>query len=342
MKLSDFDFDLPRELIAQIPSEKRDCSDLLIPGEGGNKIVKFFNLVDCLSDGDLLVFNDSRVVNAKLSLQKGSKAINVNLNKPSGKNSWLGFAKPSKKLEEGDEFAFGPHKLVISQKLEYGEIEIEFRLDNISIFEFLDQYGEVPLPQYIKRPDANKEDLERYQTIYSKSKGSVAAPTAGLHFTEELLEKIKAKGADLTFVTLHVGAGTFLPVKTENIHEHKMHSEWCEVSPDAAAKINLAKKEGRRVIIVGTTAMRTVESCAVGGLVRSGVMETDIFITPGYEFQIADLLITNFHLPKSTLFMLICAFAGHQKMQKLYEYAINNKMRFFSYGDGMIIEKTNI
>jgi S-adenosylmethionine:tRNA ribosyltransferase-isomerase len=339
MKLSDFNFDLPPELIAQVPSEKRDESNLLLPSDEGNKIVKFHQLVDQIKSGDLLVFNDSRVVNAQLTLIKDSKEINVNLNKPVSENVWLGFAKPGKKLKIGDEFDFDNHKIRIREKFESGDIEFEFVTDNISVFDFLDIYGQVPLPQYIKRDKQSASDIERYQTVYSKEKGSVAAATAGLHFTDELLKKIRNKGADTTFVTLHVGAGTFLPVKSENLYEHKMHSEWCEISAETANKINLAKKEGRRVIIVGTTAMRTVESCSRDGVVIAKTLDTNIFITPGYKFQIADMLLTNFHLPKSTLFMLVCAFAGYEEIQSLYKFAIDNKMRFFSYGDAMLLTK---
>lgn len=339
MKLADFDFALPPELIAQKPAEKRDESSLLLPGEKGNKIVKFHQIIDQLLPGDLLVFNDSRVVNAQLELQKASKAINVNLNKPVSENIWLGFAKPGKKLKIGDEFEFDDHKIRINNKLESGDVEFEFILKDISIFDFLDIYGQVPLPQYIKRKGQSADDLERYQTVYSKEKGSVAAATAGLHFTQELIEKIKQKGVEIAFVTLHVGAGTFLPVKTEDISKHKMHSEWCQISEEVAGKINNAKNEGRRVIVVGTTAMRTIESCAISGAVVPKVMETNIFITPGYKFQIADMLLTNFHLPKSTLFMLVCAFAGYAEMHALYEFAINKRMRFFSYGDAMLLNK---
>jgi S-adenosylmethionine:tRNA ribosyltransferase-isomerase len=339
MKLSDFDFALPQDLIAQKPAEKRDESSLLLPGEKGNEIVKFHQIIDQILPVDLLVFNDSRVVNAQLTLKKDVKNINVNLNKPAYGNIWLGFAKPGKKLKTGDEFKFGQHKIRVNNKLESGDIEFEFILKDIGIFDFLDIYGQVPLPQYIRRPEKSSEDLERYQTVYGNKKGSVAAATAGLHFTEELIEKIKLKGADIVFVTLHVGAGTFLPVKTQDILEHKMHSEWCEISRGAADKINCAKKEGRRVIIIGTTAMRTIESCAKDGIVVPKVMETNIFITPGYKFQIADMLLTNFHLPKSTLFMLVCAFAGYKEMHLLYKFAIDKKMRFFSYGDAMLLSK---
>lgn len=340
MQLSDFDFDLPEELIAQEPTSIRDHSNLLIAA-ANPEIVRFYNLPDLLIEGDLLVFNNSRVINAKLVLQKNDKEISINLNRPIGDNRWLGFARPSRKLDEGDEFNFGEHKLKIKKKLEFGEIEIEFCLNGTDLFDFLDQYGMVPLPGYIKRSKVREEDVDRYQNVYSQPKGSVAAATAGLHFSHELIEKIVAKNIDMAFVTLHVGAGTFLPVKTENIADHKMHSEWCFVSKETADKINKAKKDGRRVIVVGTTAMRTLESCSENETVFAGSKETSIFITPGYKFQIADALITNFHLPKSTLFMLVCAFAGYEEMKDIYKYAIDNKMRFFSYGDAMMIEKKN-
>ena len=338
MQLSDFDFDLPETLIAQEPTSIRERSNLLIAA-ANPEIVGFYNLPEYLVAGDLLVFNNSRVINAKLVIHKNDKEININLNRPIGDNRWLGFARPSRRLDEGDEFNFGTHKLKIKKKLEFGEIEVEFCLNGLDLFDFLDQYGQVPLPQYIKRVKSKEEDVQRYQNVYSQPKGSVAAATAGLHFSHDLIEKIVAKNIEIAFVTLHVGAGTFLPVKTENIADHKMHSEWCEVSQETADKINNAKKDGRRVIVVGTTAMRTLESCSENNIVFARSKETSIFITPGYKFQIADVLITNFHLPKSTLFMLVCAFAGYEEMKNIYKYAIDNKMRFFSYGDAMIIEK---
>lgn len=338
-KLSDFDFILPQELIAQKPAIKRDESKLLLPSEKGNKIVKFNQIIDQFIPGDLLVFNDSRVINAQLTLKKDSREINVNLNKPVSENIWLGFAKPGKKLKIGDEFEFDTHKIRINNKLESGDVEFEFILNGIEIFDFLDIYGQVPLPQYIKRNNKSSDDIERYQTVYSKEKGSVAAATAGLHFTKELLERIRQKGVETAFVTLHVGAGTFLPVKTKDISKHKMHSEWCQISQEVADKINSAKQEKRRVIVVGTTAMRTIESCVSDGVVIPKIMETSIFITPGYRFHIADMLLTNFHLPKSTLFMLVCAFAGFTEMHSLYKFAVNKRMRFFSYGDAMLLNK---
>lgn len=339
MKLSDFNFELPAELIAQHPCEKRDHSDVLIPAsENSFKKIKFFEIVDYFRNGDVLVFNDSKVINAQLTLSKGHKKININLNRQLADGVWTGFARPARKLEVGDSFSFDKHQIIIEKKLENGEVHFKFVLgDGISIFKFLELYGQIPLPVYIKRKDINPEDEVRYQNVYSNIEGSVAAPTAGLHFTEELLEAIRAKGVETCFVTLHVGAGTFLPVKTENIAEHKMHIEYCQVSQESADLMNKAKNEGRRVIIVGTTALRTLESCSQDGKVIAGSKETDIFITPGYQFQIADMLLTNFHLPKSTLFMLVCAFAGINRMKNLYKYAIDNKMRFFSYGDAMLL-----
>lgn len=352
MKLSDFDFLLPKELIAQEPPEQRGGSRLIVPFDD-NKILEFAGIIDYLKPGDVMVFNDSRVINAKLALIKDGKQINVNLNKPVIADDlisnvsevlpnwgvWKGFAKPSKKLKVGDEFFFDKHKLVITNKHDFGEIEISFILDDMDVFSFLDIYGQIPLPLYIKRPVSSKIDIARYQNIYSKHNGSVAAPTAGLHFTDNLMKEIKAKNIDIQFVTLHIGAGTFLPVKTENIENHKMHSEYCHISPDVARVINRAKAENRRIIAVGTTAMRTLESFASDGQLLYGVKNTDIFITPPYDFQIANYLITNFHLPKSTLFMLVCAFSGVQEMKDLYQHAIEKKMRFFSYGDAMMLRK---
>jgi len=339
MKLSDFDFDLPSELIVYEPVAQRDQSNLILPFDN-NKIVKFANIIDYLHPGDVMVFNDSRVINSKLTLEKSGTKININLNKPSlTQNSWHAFAKPARKLIIGDEFEFDNHKLIVTDKFEFGEVEINFVLNGIEIFTFLDQYGQVPLPLYIKRPPKNELDIHRYQTVYSREKGSVAAPTAGLHFTCELLEKIKAKNITIQFITLHVGGGTFLPVKTENIQEHKMHSEYSHISPLVAETINKAKSENRRIISVGTTALRSLESFSRDRKLYHGAKETDIFITPGYKFQIVDSLITNFHLPKSTLFMLVCAFSGMEEMKNLYKYAIDNKMRFFSYGDAMLLHK---
>ncbi len=334
MKLSDFDFDLPLELIAQNPVSKRDESNLLISSTQQYVKTIFFNIVDYLTKGDLLVFNNSKVIKAKLKL---NEKITINLNKKFLDNQWSAFAKAARKLKTDDEFYFDSHKIIITEKLEMGEIKVKFELANISVFEFLDKYGEMPLPLYIKRSEAHKSDNERYQTVYSDIQGSVAAPTAGLHFTNDIINKLKEKGVQMAFVTLHVGAGTFMPVKTENINEHKMHTEYCSITSEAAKAINKAKQAKRRIIAVGTTSLRTLESSGVNGNVNSGEFETDIFITPGFKFQIVDMLLTNFHFPKSTLFMLVCAFAGFKEMHELYKYAIQKQMRFLSYGDTTLL-----
>jgi len=341
MKLSDFNFDLPIGLIAQNPIDKRDESNLLIASAEGYIKTKFYNIIDYLKEGDLLVFNNSKVIKAKLNLDK---KITINLNQKLASDHWSAFAKPARKLHIGDEFYFDKHKIIITEKLKLGEIRVKFELDNISVFEFLEKYGEIPLPLYIKRNmDSGfcKNDVacdsERYQTVYSSVQGSVAAPTAGLHFTNDIIDKLQKKGVQTAFVTLHVGAGTFMPVKTENINEHKIHTEYCSITPETAEIINKAKQEKRRIIAVGTTSLRTLESSYINGSVNPREFETDIFITPGFKFQVVDILLTNFHFPKSTLFMLVCAFAGFNEIHDLYKYAIKEQMRFFSYGDATLL-----
>lgn len=338
-KLSDYDFDLPKELIAQKSSSKRDHSNLLILSENQDlTITKFYNIIDYLNKGDVIVLNDSKVMNAKLNLKKSEKIIELYLNKQISEYYWKGFARPARKLNIGDKFYFDNHHIIISNKFDMGEVEIQFCLQNTSLFEFLDQYGQVPLPPYIKRTTKDTmNDKQYYQTVYSQHLGSVAAPTAGLHFTNELLHHIKTKKIKLAFVTLHVGAGTFLPVKTENIKDHKMHSEYCSIDQNTADIINQAKKNRKHIIAVGTTTLRTLETMAKHGVVNAGKCETQIFITPGFKFQVVDKLITNFHLPRSTLLMLVCAFSGYDHIFSAYKYAIENKMRFFSYGDAMLL-----
>ncbi|MGI4775688.1 MAG: tRNA preQ1(34) S-adenosylmethionine ribosyltransferase-isomerase QueA [Janthinobacterium lividum] len=341
MKLSNFDFFLPSDLIAQQPSALRDHSDLLIVNQTESAIkTKFHNIIDYLEKGDVLVFNSSKVIKSKIILKKSDKKIELFLNKEVTNNSWRGFAKPAKKLKEGDIFVIGSNKITITKKLYMGEIEVEFQLGQLSFFEFLDQYGQMPLPPYIKSKIEEDTNIERYQTVYNNNLGSVAAPTAGLHFTTELIDKIKKKGAQVVFLNLHVGAGTFLPIKVENIEQHVMHSEYCNIPIKTADIINEAKLEGRRVIAVGTTSLRALESAAYSGRIKAKEFETNIFIKPGFEFQIVDLLITNFHLPKSTLLVLACAFAGYDSIISTYQYAIGQKMRFFSYGDAMLLSKS--
>jgi S-adenosylmethionine:tRNA ribosyltransferase-isomerase len=318
-KLSDFDFNLPEDLIAHHPTPKRDESRLLVIG---NKLEDkhFYNLPDLLMPNDLLVFNNSKVIPARLFAFKDERKFEILLHKKIRPNIWHAFAKPGKKLKVDDILDLAEGYIKILQKLPTGEVEIE-----ISDEAIITKHGHMPLPPYIKREDA-LADKTRYQTVYAAYDGSVAAPTAGLHFTEELLAKIPNKA----FVTLHVGAGTFQPVKAENIEEHKMHSEWYEISPETEAAIKSCKG---RVIAVGTTSARVLE--ASGGKAGSG--DTEIFIRPGYKFKVVNALITNFHLPKSSLFMLVSALAGLDKMQAAYKHAIENKYRFFSYGDACFI-----
>ena len=326
MNLKDFDFILPDELIAHHPAVPRDSSKLLVISE---KLTtkKFSDLPELLKPNDLLVFNNSKVIPARLFAEKSERKFEFLLHKRIADRKWLAFAKPGKKLQLGDELIIDQRSAfkVIAKHLS-GEVEIEF--DDESVIE---KYGQMPLPPYIKR-SADKNDLKNYQTIYAKHLGSVAAPTAGLHFTDELLAKIPNKA----FVTLHVGAGTFQPVKIENIGEHVMHSEVYSISSATEKAINLTKQNGGRVIAVGTTSLRVLE--ASKGVKSAG--ETQIFIRPGYKFKVADGLITNFHLPKSTLFMLTCALAGIDKMKTVYDYAIKNNFRFYSYGDACFIEKS--
>lgn len=340
MKLSDFDFYLPKELIAQYPVERRDHSDLMIVNKQQPlKKVKLYSIVDDLKSGDVLVLNNTKVIKAKLNLLKDNKKINCNLIECVENNIWKAFASPGRKLQEGDIFKFDQHQVIVRNKMITGEIILQFNLHSISIFDFLEKYGLMPLPPYIKRIDKEIIDEERYQTVYSDVSGSVAAPTAGLHFTEELLKKIKKMGVRIVSLTLHVGAGTFLPVKYEDITQHKMHNEYYEISQETAGIINDARISGNRVVAVGTTVLRALESNIKNKLIVPGKFTTQIFITPGFKFQVVDLLLTNFHLPKTTLFMLVCAFSGYEEMQLAYQYAIAEKMRFFSYGDACLLYK---
>ena len=340
MKTSDFYFDLPEELIAQTPLKNRDESKLMVldkkSGEIKHKVFK--DIIDYLNHGDCLVLNNTRVIPARLIGEKegtGGK-VELLLLKRLNSTTWETLAKPGKKAKINASFTFGNGELKakIIGVNEDGNRVVEFKF--IGIFEqILDQLGQMPLPPYIKE---TLEDKERYQTVYSKSIGSAAAPTAGLHFTKELLEKLKAKGVKIVFLTLHVGLGTFRPVKVENLEEHNMHSEYFELSFDGAKVINATKKAGKKVIAVGTTSCRTLETLGdENGFVRENSGWTNIFIYPGYSFKIVDAIITNFHLPESTLIMLVSAFAGKQNVLEAYKAAVENKYRFFSFGDAMFL-----
>ncbi|HBF1226256.1 TPA: tRNA preQ1(34) S-adenosylmethionine ribosyltransferase-isomerase QueA [Clostridioides difficile] len=341
MKTSDFKFDLPQELIAQVPIEDRASSRLMVlDKETGNIEHKVFrDIIEYLNPGDCLVLNNTRVIPARLigeKLETGGK-IEFLLLKRTEEDTWQALAKPGKRAKVGTKFSFGNGKLIgeVVDLSDEGSRIIKFHYDGI-FEEILDELGNMPLPPYIT---ARLDEKERYQTVYSKHNGSAAAPTAGLHFTEELLNKIKEKGVDIAFVTLHVGLGTFRPVKVEDVLNHKMHSEYYMVSQEAADKINRAKENGKNVICVGTTSCRTIESaCNEYGKMKETSGWTEIFIYPGYKFKVLDKLITNFHLPESTLIMLVSAICGKDNVLNAYNEAVKERYRFFSFGDAMIIK----
>lgn len=340
MNKSDFYFDLPQELIAQDPLADRSASRLLMldKNTGATEHHVFREIIDYLRPGDCLVLNNTKVIPARLMGVKEDTGatIEVLLLKRREKDVWETLVKPGKKAKPGTRLTFGDGSLKaeVLDVVEEGNRLIRFFYEGI-FEEVLDRLGEMPLPPYITH---KLQDKNRYQTVYAKYEGSAAAPTAGLHFTTELLEKIAEKGVDIAYVTLHVGLGTFRPVKEENILEHHMHSEYYQVTDEAAGKINRAKERGNRVICVGTTSCRTVESAAgENGRVEAGCDNTEIFIYPGYRFKVLDCLITNFHLPESTLVMLVSALAGRENVLHAYEEAIAEKYRFFSFGDAMFI-----
>ena len=341
MKTADFDYDLPQELIAQDPLEQRDSSRLLIldkeTGERTHKI--FHDIIDYLHEGDCLVINNTKVIPARLIGERegtGGK-VEVLLLKRRSDNVWETLVKPGKKARPGMRLSFGDGLLhaEVQEVVDEGNRLIRFEYEGI-FEEILDQLGQMPLPPYITH---QLKDKNRYQTVYAKYEGSAAAPTAGLHFTEELLEQIRAKGVKIARVTLHVGLGTFRPVKVEDVTEHHMHTEFYHVSEEAAEIINETKKQGGRVICVGTTSCRTIESAADDqGIVHATEGDTDIFIYPGYQFKVLDCLITNFHLPESTLLMLVSALAGKENIMAAYREAVEMRYRFFSFGDAMFIK----
>lgn len=340
MKRQDFYYELPEELIAQDPLEDRSGSRLLVLDRESGAVSHhvFREVVDYLEEGDCLVVNDTKVLPARLIGSKiGTDAkIEVLLLKRKEKDIWETLVKPGKKAKTGTKISFGDGLLTgeVIDIVEEGNRLIQFSYEGI-FEEILDQLGQMPLPPYITH---QLKDKDRYQTVYAKHTGSAAAPTAGLHFTPELLDAIRAKGIDVAKVTLHVGLGTFRPVKVEEITEHHMHSEFFQIDEEAAAKINGAKKKGKRVICVGTTSCRTVESAAdESGHLKAGSGWTDIFIYPGYQFRVLDALITNFHLPESTLVMLVSALAGREQVLDAYRIAVEEKYRFFSFGDAMFV-----
>ena len=353
MKLSAFDFDLPEDRIALRPARPRDSARLLHVAKGGALADRgVLDLPQLLQPGDILVFNDTRVIPAAIDGVRPARAeggggdvtVALNLHKRDDEAVWRAFARPAKRLREGDMIRFaGGLDAVVTAKLGGGEVILRFSKSGVDLDAAIVAAGAPPLPPYIaSKRAADAADRADYQTIYADpdKAGSVAAPTAGLHFTDRLMEALDARGVKRAWVTLHVGAGTFLPVKTETLAEHQMHAEWYEVSAEAAGAINAARSAGGRVIAVGTTSLRTLESAAEpDGTIRAEARETDIFITPGYQFRAIEALMTNFHLPKSTLFMLVSAVAGLDVMQRAYAHAIEQNYRFFSYGDASLIER---
>ena len=345
MKKSDFYYDLPEELIAQTPVEPRNSSRLMKIDRKTGDIVhsRFYNLCDYLKKGDLLVLNDSRVLPARLYGEKKDTGsfIEFLLLEQKGDKLWEIICRPGKKAKVGTEFSFGNGILTakVIEVKDDGNRIVKFSCEG-NFYAVLDEIGQMPLPPYITE---KLEDKERYQTVYSKELGSAAAPTAGLHFTKEQLEEIRSMGVDIAYVTLHVGLGTFRPVKEDDILNHKMHSEHYHLSEETAEKINRTKASGGRVIAVGTTSCRTLESMELeNGLVKSGDGYTDIFIYPGYKFKLLDGLITNFHLPESTLIMLLSAFLGYENTMNAYKIAVEEKYRFFSFGDAMCLSLIHI
>ena len=341
MKVDLFDFELPRDRIAAHPTKPRDAARLLVIRRNGleDRIVR--ELPDLLRPNDLLVVNDTKVIPARLTGKRGEATIEATLHKRIASGRWAAFARPAKRLREGDTVVFSNDlSATVAAKGEGGEVTLDFGRNDASLLASLDAIGTMPLPPYIPREAPEAADRADYQTIFARAAGAVAAPTAGLHFTDRLLAALESRGIGRAVVTLHVGAGTFLPVKADDTQDHRMHAEWGQLSAETAAAIGKARAAGGRIVAVGTTSLRLIESAAdESGRVRPFEGETDIFITPGYRFRAVDLLLTNFHLPRSTLFMLVSAFSGLARMKAAYAHAIETGYRFYSYGDACLLER---
>ncbi len=338
MKLSDFHFDLPKELIAQYPATNRTDSRLLVldASTGAYADRRFTDIVELLAPGDLLVMNNTRVIPARLyGIKDTGGQVEVLIERVLNDHEVLAQVRASKSPKPGSRLNFAD--TYYADVIERQEPFFHLRFSGPqSVLSVLDVIGQIPLPPYIERHD-EQTDRERYQTVYAQQAGAVAAPTAGLHFTRELLQQLQEKGVQLAWLTLHVGAGTFQPVRVENIHEHKMHKEWISVPQSVVDVIEATKAAGKRVIAVGTTSVRSLESAAQNGVLQAYEGDTDIFITPGFQFKVVDALLTNFHLPASTLLMLVCAFGGYEPVMRAYRHAVKARYRFFSYGDAMFI-----
>jgi S-adenosylmethionine:tRNA ribosyltransferase-isomerase len=344
LRTADFDFDLPEALIAQAPARPRDAARMLVVGHDGPRDAGVRDLPGMLRPGDIMVVNDTRVIPARLHARRGEARIEVMLNRAEGGGIWHALVRNARRLRAGDRITVEGAEACAATVLEApegGAVRLDFGPDPAALAAALDQAGEVPLPPYIARPEGpSAADREDYQTVFAARPGAVAAPTASLHFTPALLDAISAAGVARATVTLHVGAGTFLPLRAEDPRQHRLHAEWGEVSEDAAAAINAARAAGGRILAIGTTALRLLESAAAeDGTIRPFRGLTDLYLLPGHRFRTADLLMTNFHLPKSTLFMLVSAFSGTARMKAAYAHAIAQGYRFYSYGDATLLER---
>ena len=341
MRVDKFDFSLPRDLIADRPVTPRDSARLL--HVSGDHLVDrtVRDLTHLLRQGEVLVLNDTRVIPARLFGRREGMKVEILIHQQNDDGTCLAMAKPAKRLRRGNRIVFSESfSAEVLGRATDGSVHLRFNLSGQALTDALAQTGHTPLPPYLQRDD-DARDREDYQTVYASKNGAIAAPTAGLHFTTKLLDSLRNQGVTLAYVTLHVGPGTFVPVKVEDTKDHTMHSEWGEITADVAALLNMAKQNGKRVIAVGTTSLRLLESAADdSGVVRPFAGSTDLFIAPDYKFKIADALMTNFHLPQSTLFMLVSAFAGLKTMHRAYTHAIENKYRFYSYGDACFLERS--
>jgi S-adenosylmethionine:tRNA ribosyltransferase-isomerase len=343
MRVDAFDFTLPEHLIADRPAEPRETARLLVvrPDRLADRLVG--DLPALLRPGDCLVCNDTRVIPALLLGRRGEARVEVTLHRRLGPGRWAAFARPARRLHPGETVRFGADLAATVTAREAGEVALDFGRDDAALLAGLARHGLMPLPPYIrKRRPVDSADASDYQTVFARREGAVAAPTAGLHFTPDLLDALRARGIGRTMVTLHVGAGTFLPVTADDTADHRMHAEHAEIDADAAAAVNVARARGGRIVAVGTTALRVLESAAAeDGTLRPFAGETDLFITPGYGFRAVDLLLTNFHLPRSTLFMLVAAFAGLRRMHDAYAHAIRQAYRFYSFGDATLLHRAS-
>jgi S-adenosylmethionine:tRNA ribosyltransferase-isomerase len=342
LRLDDFDYPLPRELIAERPAEPREAARLLhIPATGGFADRRIADLPQLLRPGDLLVCNDTKVIPARLLGKRGAATVEVTVHRNEGGGTWRAFAKGARRLRRGDRIEFAADfAATVAEKHPGGEVSLDFNVEGNAFHAALARYGAMPLPPYIKRPSGRDwRDLSDYQTMFARAEGAVAAPTAGLHFTPALVEALNQRGIGLAALTLHVGPGTFLPVKSDDPRDHPMHAEWGMLSAATAARIDAVRRSGGRIVAVGTTSLRLLEAAAETGAVRPFAGETRLFILPGYRFRAIDLLLTNFHLPRSTLLMLVAALAGLDRIKAAYAHAVARHYRFFSYGDACLIER---